>query len=55
MNRRLAPTGVLVAISIVAVSGQARDRIQRAETAPLEGVPKHVTGNVPPGAEAGED
>jgi 3-hydroxy-9,10-secoandrosta-1,3,5(10)-triene-9,17-dione monooxygenase reductase component len=30
-------------------------RIQRAETAPLEGVPQHVTGTVPPGAEPGED
>jgi 3-hydroxy-9,10-secoandrosta-1,3,5(10)-triene-9,17-dione monooxygenase reductase component len=29
-------------------------KIQRAETAPLEGVPEHVTGTVAPGAEAGE-
>jgi hypothetical protein len=31
-------------------------RIQRAETAPLEGVPEHVTGKVAPGGEpAGGD
>jgi len=31
MNSRLAPTGVLVAISIVAASGQARDRTRRPD------------------------
>src|SRR6185503_16556573 len=35
---RLAPTGVLVAISIVAVSGQARDRNQRADTGSPSGL-----------------
>jgi zinc protease len=38
MNRRLAPIGVLVAMSIVAVSGQARDRNPRADTGSSSGL-----------------